>query len=699
MTILNLSNRPQLVQNDISELESKIQLFKSGDIDPENFKAFYSRRGIHGQRQAGLQMIRIKIPYGKLSGQQLFKLSELVDQFSNGILHITTRQDIQIYSVKMDDTPNLWEELNKAGLTTRESCGHTVRNITAPPFSGIDTKETFDVSPYVQSLYDYILWNPFGQKLGRKLKFSFSSNEEDEGLSFIHDLGFIPKIKIISGEEKRGFKVMIGGGLGVSPKLADVASEFIPEEDLIPFTEALIRVFDRYGERNNRAKSRLKFLIQELGLTRFLELINEEKTAVKYEKYTVARQNYNSVDNSTTTINGVEKIEIYDNEKYLLWLETNVSKQKQDGFSAIRIKVSGGKLKSDIARKLAGIAKLYAADDIRLSVTKGLILRFVSDENLKGIFNLLNGIGLAEPGADSTADVTSCPGTDTCNRAIINTRNLSVEIEKVITDEFPELIREKNLRIKLSGCPNSCGQQSLASIGFHGTVFSVDGRKAPGSQIMLGGGITGDGNGVFSEKIIKIPSKKVPDALRIILSDFSKNNLDNKTFNEYYKEKTKAYFLELLTPLANNTKLTDSDFYDWGMDKEFETIKTAPATVVDIDWTVFYTDEAKIRFKESNISYESEEYADAIFHNYASLISYAKAVLIKNNIAVNKEIEVINDFDNLIRAKNITSNENSFKDTILLINKQRPSKEFADTYITETRKFLQIDFHADLIFN
>lgn len=695
MTILNSITQSQSVEKDITELESKIQLFKNGSIDPESFKGFYSKRGIHGQRQAGVQMVRIKIPYGRLSGQQLIKISDLADRFSNGILHITTRQDIQIYSVKMEDTPTLWEELNKAGLTMREACGHTVRNITAPPFSGIDAKETFDVSPYVQSLYEYILWNPFGQKLGRKLKFSFSSNEEDEGLSFIHDLGFIPKIKIISGEEERGFKVMIGGGLGVSPKLADVATEFIPEDELIPFTEAVIRVFDRYGERNNRAKSRLKFLIKELGLSRVIELINEEKTAVKHEKFIINKNNFNAVVNNLKTSN-IAEIEISDKEKYLSWLQTNITKQKQVGFNAIQIKVTVGNLNTDTARKLAGITKLYAADDIRLSISQGLILKFVTDENLKGIFRLLNEIGLAEPGADSTADVTSCPGTDTCTRAITNTSKLSAEIERVIIDEFPELIGDKNLRIKLSGCPNSCGQQSIASIGFHGTVFSADGRKAPGSQIMLGGGISGDGKGVFGEKIIKIPARRVPDALRIILSDFTKNNLDKKTFNEYYKEKTKAFYIELLTPLTNNTNLTDSDFHDWGNDKEFETNKVVAAPVVDINWAETFTYESEKRFEESDISYKNEEYADAIFHNYAALISYAKSILIENKIAVNSEIEVINDFDSLITSKKLTSKENSFKDTILLINKQRPSKSFADKYIRATRKFLEIDLNTDL---
>ncbi|MDE5417582.1 nitrite/sulfite reductase [Labilibaculum sp. DW002] len=691
MTILNSTNPSQSVKNDIKELESKIQLFKNGSIDQESFKGFHSIRGIHGQRQKGVQMVRIKIPYGRITGQQLTKIAELVDQFANGMLHITTRQDIQIYSVKIKDTPAIWSELDKVGLTIREACGHTVRNITASPFSGIDPKETFDVSPYAQALYEYILWNPFGQKLGRKLKFSFSSNEEDEGLSFIHDLGFIPKIKIISGEEKRGFKVMIGGGLGVSPKLADVATEFIPEDELIPFTEAVIRVFDRYGERNNRAKSRLKFLIKELGLSLVIQLINEEKIAVKHEKFVISRESYNQIVPNLKAGN-TKDIEILNEDKYLLWLQTNVSKQKQEGFNAIQIKLTIGNIDSDTARKLAGIVKLYAADDIRLSITQGLILKFVTNENLKGIFNLLNEIGLAEPGADSTADVTSCPGTDTCVRAITNTSKLSAEIERVIIDEFPELIGDKNLRIKLSGCPNSCGQQSIASIGFHGTIFSVDGRQAPGSQIMLGGGITGDGNGVFSEKVIKIPAKRVPDALRIILSDFTKNNLDDKTFNEYYNEKTKTFYFDLLTPLTNKTNLIESDFYDWGNDKKFETNKIATAPVVDINWAERFTNEAKNRFEESDIAYENEEYADAIFHNYAALISIAKSILIKNKIAVNTEIEVINDFDNLITSKKITSKENSFKDTILLINKQRPAKAFADKYISKTRKFIEIDF-------
>ncbi|MBC7863083.1 MAG: nitrite/sulfite reductase, partial [Bacteroidia bacterium] len=246
-----------LVEKDIIDLEKKIREFKEGKINPEKFRSLRLARGVYGQRQQGVQMIRIKLPFGKVSVRQLNRIADISDEYSNGKLHLTTRQDIQIHFVSLDRTPELWAKLEQDDITLREACGNTVRNITASAIAGIDPEEPFDVSPYAHALFSYFLRKPFCQELGRKIKIAFSSNEKDSAYTFIHDIGFIPKIKVVNGNEVRGFKIVVGGGLGAQPFLAKTAHEFLQDEKIIPFTEAVLRVFDRHGERASRHKARI----------------------------------------------------------------------------------------------------------------------------------------------------------------------------------------------------------------------------------------------------------------------------------------------------------------------------------------------------------------------------------------------------------------------------------------------------------
>ena len=261
-----------IVEKDIIELEKKIRQFKGGEMDEEKFRSLRLARGVYGQRQQGVQMIRIKLPYGKVTSNQLLRIADVSDEYSRGRLHITTRQDIQIHYVDLERTPELWAQLEKDQVTLREACGNTVRNVTASETAGIDVDEPFDVSPYAQAVFEYFLRNPIGQEMGRKFKVSFSASDADTGLSYMHDLGFIAKEK--NGE--RGFKVMLAGGLGSQPRHADELYSFLPTDKIIPLMEGVIRVFDRYGERKSRAKARMKFLLKDLGLDGFKELLEEE---------------------------------------------------------------------------------------------------------------------------------------------------------------------------------------------------------------------------------------------------------------------------------------------------------------------------------------------------------------------------------------------------------------------------------------
>jgi sulfite reductase (ferredoxin) len=392
-----------IVQKDIIDLEKKIALFRDGKIDDERFRSLRLARGVYGQRQEGVQMIRIKLPFGKVTSQQLQRICKVSDEYSTGRLHITTRQDIQIHYVSLDKTPELWAELEKDDVTLREACGNTVRNITASETAGIDPDEPFDVSPYAHAMFQFFLRNPVCQEMGRKFKIAFSSSDKDTALSYLHDLGFIPKI--VNGE--RGFKVMLGGGLGSQPQHAELLSEFIPVNQIIPTTEGVLRIFDRYGERAKRLKARMKFLIKDLGKDEFLRLVEEEKKALSYKTVEI---DTNAFDvEIPTPLLEVPKVTVEDIDAFEAWKKSNVIPQKQAGYVAIGIKVHLGDFYTDKARALADLIKNYAANELRFSLRQNIIIRHVKEENLPFFYQELAKLDFVATGYDSIADITACP--------------------------------------------------------------------------------------------------------------------------------------------------------------------------------------------------------------------------------------------------------------------------------------------------
>ena len=326
-----------VVEKDILELERKIQLFKEGKIDEERFRSLRLARGVYGQRQFGVQMIRIKLPFGKVTSEQLHRIANVSDEYSRGRLHITTRQDIQIHHVSLDRTPELWAQLEKDDITLREACGNAVRNITASETAGIDINEPFDVSPYADATFKFFLRNPICQEMGRKFKMSFSGTDDDTAISFIHDLGFIAKIKTENGVTKKGFKVLLGGGLGSQPRHADVIYEFLVEDVLIPTIEGVLRIFDRFGERAKRAKARLKFLVKDLGVDAFLQLVADEVDALENKTFKVDTTAFEQPISFQDV--AIPSVNIEDEKAFNKWKETNVIKQKQEGLFAIGLKI------------------------------------------------------------------------------------------------------------------------------------------------------------------------------------------------------------------------------------------------------------------------------------------------------------------------------------------------------------------------
>ncbi len=672
-----------IVEKDILELERKIRAFKGGTIDEEKFRSLRLARGVYGQRQPGVQMIRIKLPYGKVSSNQLHRISEVADEYSTGRLHITTRQDIQIHYVDLERTPELWAKLEQDKVTLREACGNTVRNVTASETAGIDPNEPFDVSPYAQAIFEYFLRNPIGQEMGRKFKVSFSGTNADTGLSYMHDLGFIAKIQ----NNKKGFKVMLGGGLGSQPRHADVLYDFLKVEEIIPLMETVIRVFDRYGERKSRAKARLKFLLKDLGLDSFKDLLAAERKALPYQKY--------PIDISGYPLPQITKVEEEnhtpkDLAAFEKWKKINVIAQKQKGFFAIGIKVRLGDFYTDKARLLADLVEKYAASEIRLSLRQNILIPFVKESLLPLFYNELHKLGFTEIGYNKVADITACPGTDTCNLGISSSTGIALELEKLISEDYPHFIDNPDLVIKISGCMNACGQHSMANIGFQGmSIRTKEKLVAPALQVLLGGGNIGNGKAVFADKVIKIPSKRGPQALRYILDDYQENG-NNKPYHIYYAEKGEHYFYSLLKPLASIDNLGKDDFIDWGSDKQYKKaigVGECAGVVIDLIATLLFESEEKIQNAQEAIT--EQKWAAAVYYSYASMVNTAKAMLTSENTKTNTHNSIIKDFQTFFVETNKIILGKSFLEIVLQLNKKEPTESFAKEYLGEAKLFLK----------
>ena len=672
-----------VVEKDILELERKIREFKEGNLDEEKFRSLRLARGVYGQRQQGVQMIRIKLPFGKVTSKQLNRIADVSDEYSTGRLHITTRQDLQIHYVDLDRTPELWAQLEKDDVTLREACGNAVRNVTASETAGIDVDEPFDVSPYAEALFKYFLRNPISQEMGRKFKVSFSGSDADTGLSYMHDLGFIAKIK----DDVRGFKVLLGGGLGSQPRHADVLFEFLASDKIIPLMDGVIRVFDRYGERKSRAKARLKFLLKDLGLDGFKDLLAEEQKAIPIKSFPIDAESYPQIK---VAENEIPLVEINNKEAFKIWKSTNLVSQKQEGYVAIGIKVLLGDFYTDKARLLASLVEKYAAGEIRLSLRQNILIPYVKEALIPFFYSELEKLGFVAAGYNKALDITACPGTDTCNLGIASSTGIAEELERVIKAEYPEYISNPDVVIKISGCMNACGQHNMANIGFQGmSIRTKDKLVAPALQVLLGGGNDGDGKGRFADKVVKVPSKRGPEALRLILDDFNANGNGN-AFADYYAEKGEQYFYDFLKPLTAIDNLTQEDFIDWGNSEKYKKeigIGECAGVVIDLITTLLL--ESKEKIQNADESLREQKWAASIYYAYTSMVNTAKALLTAEKTKTNTHNSIIKDFDEKFVKEGRLKLDGGFESLVLQLNKNEPTEAFANSYLEDAKTFLK----------
>jgi len=669
-----------IVERDILDLEKKINAHNNNEIDEEKFRSLRLARGVYGQRQQGVQMIRIKLPLGRFTARQLIRMADVSDEYASSNLHITTRQDIQLHYVPLDRTPELWAMLEKDNITLREACGNTVRNVTASVYAGVDPHEAFDLTPYAHEYFEYFLRNPVCQEMGRKFKVAFSSSADDQALTFIHDLGFIPRIK----NGKKGFRVLLGGGIGSQPMSANEVFDFLETDRIIPFSEAVIRIFDRHGERNRRNKARLKFLIKEIGLDKFLHLVAIEE---------------NGLDKKTHPIKGAErviKVPQYqsiepikvDDPAYESWKKTNLYPQKQDGYFAVGIPISVGDLSSTKAKQLAKIILDFTGDDSRFSYGQSILLRDVKEEHIPALYLALKKLQLDRIGFQRINDIVACPGTDTCNLGIASSMGLAKVLQEIIEKEYPELIQNHQIDIKISGCMNACGQHTLAQIGFQGMTVKSNGKIAPATQILLGGGVLGNGKGRFADKLLKVPSKRTPAVLRWVLDDFQNNREENEDFFDYYDRKTKDYFYQSLKHYSEVDNLTDDDFIDWGVKEKYEKaigIGECAGVTIDLVQTLLF--DASEAFQWAEEALDNNRYSDAIYHAYNARIRGAKAILTKSSAKINSHVSIIDAFDTTY-PEYANEHPYSFKEDVMKMQNEKPTKSFAKEYVEHTQPLL-----------
>lgn len=565
---------PDLVRDELNEFENDVKKFRSGQIGDVKFQKIRLQLGTYAQRQDGVQMQRIKIPYGGMTSDQLRRLSDVSDKYASGFMHLTTRQDVQLYYVKLEEVPDMMRELADAGITTREACGNTIRNVTASPFAGASPTETFDVTPYAEAFKNFMLRNPICQNMGRKFKVCFESNPDiDNAGIMIHDLGFRARIKEIDGKKQKGFQLHVGGGLGASPSLGHLWSEFVPVEEMIPLSASIVRVFDRYGERKVRMKARMKFLIRKLGFDKFKELVEEERAKLEVDP---AWNNFLNEIPEHESLPGKEyefksaPDGIENNTDFIDWKTTNVTTASVEGFSIVNIRIKLGDVPSDKGRDLADIADNYADGKLRVTIQQNFIIRWVPDEGIPSLYIALKEIDFADPGADSFRDITACPGADTCRLGITSAKGLATRLTDLMNNGLGKYKEtRKDLKIKISGCPNSCAQHVTASLGFQGASITKDGRSVPAEMLFVGGGLYGD-NTRLATPIGKVPTRNAPKVVERLLEMYDREKEDGEHFDLYMQRLGPKAIKGILKEYNEIPSYEDDpDFYkDWGHEEE-----------------------------------------------------------------------------------------------------------------------------------
>jgi sulfite reductase beta subunit-like hemoprotein len=552
------------VREDIELFRTQAESFLSGQITDDQLRPHRLRRGIYSQRQPGVQMIRTKVPGGLLTAGQMRQLARVADEFAGGKGHLTTRQNMQYHFVPLRQVPDVLHLLADVRLTTREACYNTVRNVTACPLAGIHPEEPFDVQPYARRLAFAFLHKELTDNLPRKFKVAFSGCPDDCMATAINDVG----LRAVIRDGVRGFRVTVAGGLGPLPTEAKLLDEFLPAERVVNRVEAVIRVFNRHGNRANKNKARLKFVMRERGFDWLRDAIEEEyRDILMHGGIPMPEEvpdGFGGFQPHPPPRGTGEVLPIYDDAStgFLEWRKTNTQPQKQDGYIIVTVKTPQGNLTGEQMRGLADLCEQAGDGSLRFTMNQNVVLAYVPVGALKRVYAALGRLGLNDAAADEISDVTTCPGAYSCNLALTKAMGLGAALAETLRNEPDTLVR--HLKINVSGCPNSCGQHWIGDIGFYGNARKIEGREVPYYLMLLGGT-----QEQFGVAIQSLPARLAPVAVDRVLAHYKENRQEGESFRSYVMRHKVETFRKLTADLVKPPLDAPEMFRDWGDEVDY----------------------------------------------------------------------------------------------------------------------------------
>ncbi|MBA2251919.1 MAG: sulfurtransferase TusA family protein [Nitrospirales bacterium] len=654
---------PAAILEEIETFESEVQRLAAGDVSNDIFKPFRLQYGIYGQRQPGVQMVRIKIPFGGLTANQLRRVAEIADHYTTGVGHVTTRQDIQLHFAMLQDVPTIMRKLAEVDLTTREACANTVRNVTACHLAGVCQGEVFDVTPYAKTVALHLLRNPLNQSLPRKFKIAFSGCRHDCALTPIHDIGLLAAKR---HDGTIGFRMAVGGGLGSTPRIAQVLRDFVPMDELIPSVEAVIKVFDSLGNRKNRNKARMKFVIDKLGFDEFKRRWEEAYVAMGH-----ARPDHGPIrllehrdepprlimptSSKTVSANGHQNGNgTHSESAYQAWKRTNTVTQRQPGYAAAIIKLQMGDITSLQMNVVADLAETYSNGNLRTTINQNIILRWIPETQLEALYSDLETHGLAAPGAELVEDIIACPGTDTCGLGITSSKGLARAMAEVFPPgQVPDDLAGTS--VKISGCHNSCAQHHIATIGLHGVGKRIAEHVAPHYELHLGGQVNGTAK--IGQMTVKLPAKNVPAAVSHLVDLFRRQRQSGETFPAFLSRSGKVKLKEELIPYTIVPPFDEDPtyYYDWEGEDEFVMEDLGPGECAGgalemIDNRIL---EAEQELYQGRLLLDKHQYAVSVNKAYRAVLAAAKALLVTEGTDPSTDSETLSDFERRFAGRNV----------------------------------------------
>ncbi len=572
-----------ILEREFDDFDTEAGRFLAGEVAEDKFIGFRLKQGVYGQRQAERQMIRVKLPFGAVNPEQMDAFADAIEAYAplnKG--HVTTRQNIQIHHVPLPDAARFIRDIAETGLSSREGCGNTMRNVTGDPWAGICADELFDPTPYAGAYVRYFVRNEVCQLMPRKFKTAFTADDEDRAITGIHDGGFIPRLREVDGRQVRGFEIRVGGGTSIMPRVAPTLYDFVAADDgeYLKVTEAVLRIFDRQDDlRKNRARARIKVLVDRVGMDAFREMVEEELRGdwVKERDFTPdpllfvhdEQAHAPAPPPNSGSPNG-------DSRAFDRFVASNVRRQRQSGYAAVEVAITRGDLRPEQFRGLASIMRDFSGGYARTTLGQNLVLRWVREESLYDVYERLGELGLGDAGAREIDDVVSCPGTDSCKLGITSSMGLNQAIRDRLADMAIEDELTRRVHINMSGCPNGCSQHHIANIGFYGASLKVGERTVPAYIPHVGGSWEGGNVRMGARLKARLPAKRVPDAVERWLRDYEQGRAEGEEFNAFADRVGTQHFEALVKDLTMPIEFglqTMNHFMDWNRSEPYQVVR------------------------------------------------------------------------------------------------------------------------------